>query len=46
MQHFIAPALILLPRLQARGMRDRNKSSKFYWDWDWVDLEEFFPKIG
>ena len=28
-QHFIAPALDLLPYLQARGTRDCNKGSKF-----------------
>ena len=27
LQHFIAPALILLPYLQTRGMRDCNKGS-------------------
>ena len=29
LQHFIAPALDLLPCLQARGTRDCNKGSKF-----------------
>ena len=29
LQHFIAPALDLLPCLQAQGMRDCNKGSKF-----------------